>query len=197
LKEIKDFFGNQVKIATLEDLQTIGFDPRYVGWTLSTTFNSGDARVTGMEFNVRHSLRALGRFGNPFTVFANYTHLKLEGHQQASFRSFIPKSGNWGFSFSAKRFSTTLRWNYRGLQQRAPVAAFGPDGFEYFKARVSMDMNLSYQLTRRLSIVGSATNVFNQRQVLLRYGSATPDYAREYQQAEFGVLLAVGIKGTF
>ena len=35
-KDIKDFFGNVVKLATAADLQELGFDPTYVGWQLST-----------------------------------------------------------------------------------------------------------------------------------------------------------------
>jgi outer membrane receptor protein involved in Fe transport len=70
VKELRDFFGTAVKLATAADLEELGLDPRYVGWNLNTKFNSGNARITGTELNLRHSLRALGAWGSYFTVFA-------------------------------------------------------------------------------------------------------------------------------
>src|SRR5690606_21828118 len=55
LKEIEDFFGDDVRIATQADLDELGLDQRYLGWRLQTKFNSGDARITGAELNLRHS----------------------------------------------------------------------------------------------------------------------------------------------
>ena len=58
-------------------------------------------------------------------------------------------------------------------------------------------MNLSYQLTQRLSLAGSVNNLLNEPLVVLRYGSQTPAYARRYQWAEYAVQFAIGLKGTF
>jgi len=197
LKEIKNFFGNSARIATPADLAELGLAPEYVGWNLLTKFNSGDARIKGAEFNVKHSLRALGRWGSYFIVFANATKLDLSGNPGASFSSFIPKSGNWGGSFSLKRFSMTARWNYRGLDKRAPQPAYGPDGYEYLKARITLDVSASYQLTRKLSVAASVNNLLNEPHTNLRYGSTTPDYARHYRERVYGVRMAVGLRGTF
>src|SRR5690606_32656292 len=90
-KDITDFFGNEVTLATAEELVALGLDPRYEGWNLNTTFNSGDARVTGAEFNVRQALTPLGGWGRYVSVFANATKLKLEGSRTASFNAFIPE----------------------------------------------------------------------------------------------------------
>ena len=49
----------------------------------------------------------------------------------------------------------------------------------------------------QISVVASANNVLNEPQTLLRYGSETPAYARQYQEAEFGIQLAIGLRGTF
>jgi len=59
-KEIKDFFGDDVRLATAADLEALGLDPQDVGWRVSTQFNSGDARVSGVEFNLRQPLRGFG-----------------------------------------------------------------------------------------------------------------------------------------
>ncbi|WP_414661800.1 TonB-dependent receptor [Horticoccus sp. 23ND18S-11] len=196
-KEISNFFGTDVRIATAADLQELGLDSRYLGWNVSTKFNAGDASIRGVEFNLRHSLRELGRWGSYFTVFANGTKMELEGNRQADFTSFIPKTGNWGVSFSAKRVTLVAKWNYRGLDKRTAQPAFGPDAFTYFNARTTLDLNAAYQLTRRLSIAASASNVLNVPQELLWYGSSTPAYARQNRTSEFGIALALGLKGSF
>ena len=196
-KDIRNFFGDSARFATPELLTTMGLDQRYVGWNVVSKFNAGDASITGVELNLRQSLRGLGRWGGYFTVFANGTKLQLDGQPGASFTTFIPKSGNWGATFSSRRFTLTARWNYRGLDRRSPQAAFGPDGYLYFKERITLDMNCSYQLSRRVSVVASANNVLNEPQTQLRYGSDTPAYARQTQESEFGIQMAIGLRGSF
>ncbi len=196
-KDISNFFGNDVRIATAADLQELGLDSRYLGWNVTTKFNAGAARISGAEFNLRHSLRPLGAWGAWFTVFANGTKLQLEGNRQADFTTFMPKTANWGVSFNRQRVSVTARWNYRGLDKRVAQPAFGPDAFQYFAARTTLDMNAAYQLTRRLSLAASVSNVLNVPQTLQVYGSSTPAYARQNRTSEFGIALALGLKGTF
>lgn len=197
LKEIKDFFGSRVIIARLEDLEAVGLDPRYVNWNLATKFNSGSARIRGAEFNLRQSLRNLGPWGSHFTVFANGTKLDLEGESKADFTSFIPKSANWGVSFSRKRITLIAKWNYRGLEKRVARPAFGPDGFEYFAGRVQLDLNGAFQINKNFSLNLSVGNALNVPQVRLQYGSETPEYARQSRTEEFGIPIALGIRGSF
>jgi len=73
----------------------------------------------------------------------------------------------------------------------------GTNAFQYIGARTTLDLNGSYQLTKSLSLVASANNVFNVPQTLLRYGDETPFYARQNRTSEFGIALALGIKGSF
>lgn len=200
LKEVSDFFGNDVRIATEADLQEFGLPARYAGWRITTKFNSGDARISGVELNVRQSLRAvpfLGGWGRNFTVFANATKLKLEGSQQADFNRFIEETVNWGFTFSKKPLTFMAKWNYRGKQKRGAMPAFGPDGFEYYKARVNLDLNADYSFGPRVSLFVNARNIFNTPQTLLRYGSQTPAYAKQFRTEEFGIQFVAGLKGTF
>src|SRR5690606_36169008 len=84
-KNVDGFFGQSVRIATAEDLAELSLDDRFLGWQITTQFNSGSARVTGTELAARHSLAPLGRWGRPLTLFANFTKLELEGHNQADF----------------------------------------------------------------------------------------------------------------
>ena len=195
-KEIKDFFGTAVRVATPAVLEELGLSPAYENWELTTQFNlTGIARVSGIEFNARHSLQPLGRWGRNFQAFANATKLELEGSQQANFGGFIPKSANWGITFSPKRFNLMAKWNYRGLQRGGPVAAV--NGFSYTKARVTLDLNVDFQVRRNLYWYLNAQNVFNVPNVVMRYGDETPDYARRYQITPYGAQLTMGLKGTF
>ena len=197
-KEIRNFFGDAVKVATAADLEQLELDPRYVGWQITTTYNvPGTARVDGIEFNLRHSLRPLGAWGRYFSVFANGTKLKLQGGRDADFSGFIPESANWGLDFTKKPFSVMAKWNYRGQQRLGSVAALGPDAYEYSKSRTRLDINVDYQLRSNLFIYMSAQNVFDVPETLLRYGSQTPGYARVSQVLTTNVQLTLGIKGSF
>jgi hypothetical protein len=92
-------------------------DPsRSPGWTVSARFNSGDARVSGVEMNFKHSFEQMSGWPRYFSVFVNGTKLRLEGHQLASFSEFIPESMNWGFSFKKNPLIFMAKWNYRGKQ---------------------------------------------------------------------------------
>jgi len=196
-KDIQDFFGDSVTVATAADVEAFGLDPRYEGWDLLTKFNSGSARVSGIEFNARHSLRPLGEWGKFITVFANATHLKLEGNPYASFKSFIPRTANWGVSLNWKRFTLTPKWNYRGLNKLVAVPASGPDAFRYIKSRVILDVSVAYRLTARLSLTGSVSNATNNHLTQMIYGDATPTYAWRSLDGEYGAAFALGLRGSF
>jgi TonB-dependent receptor len=197
-KDIQDFFATDVRIATAAELELLDLDPRYAGWQISTQFNQpGAARVSGVELNLRHPLRPLGLWGRYFQVFANGTKLRLEGSQDSNFSGFIPKSANWGIDFSRKPFNVMLKWNHRGQQRLARIAALGPDAFEHAKARTRLDVNIDYQLRPNLFLYMSGQNVFDVPETLLRYGSQTPAYARVSQVLTTGVQLTLGIKGSY
>jgi TonB-dependent receptor len=197
LKEIKDFFGTAVRVATLADLEELGLGPQYVNWNLNTKFNAGDARIAGAEIEFRHSLRFLGPWGGAFNVFANGTYLRLEGDQRADFASFAPRSANWGISFNRKRYQVSARWNHRGENKRGAQPAFGPDAFLYFPSNTRLDLSATYQVSRRLTLVASVNNISYVPERTLRYGSATPEYAKYTVFKEYGIAWGIGVKGTF
>lgn len=197
LKEISNFFGDQVKIATAADLQQLGLDPGYVGWNLHTKFNSGDARISGVEFNLRQSLRNLGSWGRYFTVFANATQLHVEGNPNGEFDAFLPRTANWGFSFNWNRLTVMPKWNYRAQNKATTAPGYTPDAWQYIEASTIMDLNVGYRLAKHLSLNLSVNNFFNEHRIRTRYGSQTPSYARYYQDFEYGAIFSLGVKGTF
>lgn len=196
-KDIAGFFENRVTLATAADLEALGIEPEYVGWLLTTTVNGGDARVDGIEFNVRQSLQSLGKWGRHFSVFANATKLKLMGSRTAAFGSFIPENVNWGGTFTRNPVTVMLKWNARGEQSFGSVPTMGPDARNAQEKRTTMDVNATYQFNRRLSLFLNGRNILDVNNLQLRYGSQTPGYAKVGITNKFGVAWTAGLKGTF
>jgi outer membrane receptor for ferrienterochelin and colicin len=200
-KNLSDFWGEVRTTATEEDIEALSLDPSLVGYNLITTGNVGSARISGVEFNWQQPLKFMSGWPRNFTVFANATHLKLEGNRQADFSRFIPDSASWGITYSKKPLVVMLKWNYRGNQKRGAQTG-GQYGsttgfYEYYRDRVNMDVNIEYTLTKRFALFANARNIFNVPQVLERYNDVTPDYARFYNKEQYGVQMALGVKGTF
>ena len=196
-KDITNFFGTLQTRATAEILDEFGLDPRYLGWFLDTTINSGDARVTGVEFNVRQSLAPLGKYGRFFSVFANATKLKLEGSRTAAFTRFVPTSANWGVTFTKRPLTVMANWHHRGEQDRGASTGRGPLAKSYQDARTTLDVSLSYQLHRRATFFVNARNVTNVWFNNSSYQEDTPIYARRSSTNSYGAQWSFGVKGTY
>ncbi|MEY2878913.1 MAG: hypothetical protein RLZZ15_1293, partial [Verrucomicrobiota bacterium] len=196
-KDIANFFGNLQTRATADLLDDLGLDPRYLGWFLDTTINSGNARVSGIELNVRQSLAPLGKFGRHFSVFANATKLKLEGSSSAAFTRFVPTSANWGVTFTKRPLTVMANWHHRGEQDRGASTGRGPLAKVYQNARTTLDLGLSYQLNRRLTLFANGRNVTNVWFNQSSYQADTPIYARRSSTNSYGAQWAFGLKGTF
>jgi iron complex outermembrane receptor protein len=164
LKDVRNFFGRFVQYATENDLRALGLDPRYLGGLVTTQFNAGDARVRGVELNLRHSLLPFGGWGRHVSVFANPTRLETEGDLFADFRGFLPRSTNWGFIVSKDRLSFLTKWNHRGQQKRSPIPAMGPDAFNYAEPRLQVDVNVEWRLSKRLTTYLNIRNLTAQTQ---------------------------------
>lgn len=201
LKEISDFWGSDNRTVTQADIDLLGLPSDTLGFDYRSSKNIGDAKIKGIEFDFRHSLGFLGEFGRSFAVFGNATKLQLEGPYEADFAKFIESSGNLGFDFSRKPFKVSLKANYRGLQRLAAQTG-GQYGSanqfrEYFAPRTFIDVNLEYTLSKRYILFANARNITDKDQVLRRYNADTPDYARHYRTENFGVQIAIGVKGSF
>ena len=197
LKDIEDFFATANRRATAADLEMLGYGSEYLGWNISTAYNGGDARISGFELNARQSLARLGRWGRYFTVFANLTRLRREGPSEANFNGIYPKMANWGFSFSRGPFALTGRWTHRGWVRGAPSPAFGPDAFEWTNPKTTLDVNVSWRLTRRFTLNATVNNITEEPDRESEFGSVTPGYARQTNITDFGSAVSVGIRGNF
>ncbi len=210
-KDFSDFTGSAAaQPATLDLLNSLGIPDAqsYVsaGATVTTRFNVGSARVTGVEFNYSQVLDAefLPKWTRNFVVYANGQQMHLEGSTLADFSNFIPASGSWGLKYNAGRFSAQVNWNYRGRQRLLAQsityqgAAHTDRGFyEYFKPRIYTDINFNYRFTNKVGLFVNARNLTNVAQDAQRYGPTSTSWSRTYRREEFGVQYTLGLKGTF
>jgi TonB-dependent receptor len=197
-KEIKDFFGNFAKVATAADVAALGLDPEYAGWQINTMINTGSAKVSGFELSANQSLQVLGAWGKPYKVFANFTKINVKGDNEADFSGFIPQVVNYGITFSKYSFIIMAKWHKRADVEQGLQAYLGPDARSYVKGRTILDINISYQVRKNMSLFLNARNALSERVDFLRYGSLTPEYAASYQPRNYGgATIDFGIKGSF
>jgi TonB-dependent receptor len=201
-KEITDFFASRTGTVDAALADELGIGQEYIGWGVSTLINgAGTAKIRGYEISVNRALDFLPGYLRYLTVNANATKLELSGPEASSFNGFIPKTANFSISWNKKPVLARVSFNYRGNQQRSAQtgAQYGSTAgfYEYYKPRWNMDVNAEYAVSKRFSIFANARNILNEPQILQRYNANTPEYAVNYQQEEFGIQIAVGIKGRF
>ena len=199
-KDLKHFFGTDTHTLTADEVSTYGIDPVYLTWTPSMSFqqiiNAGTAHISGGEFNLVHSLSFIPWGGKYFNFIANATILHLQGGSNSQFNNFIPKSGNVGLTYSKKPVVIMLKWNYRG-QQRISTLAAPVNAFDWYASRAYWDLNMEYQISRRMSLFANARNITNVPQNEMRYSSVVPLYSQFYRAEDFGIQWGIGVKGSF
>jgi len=82
LKEIKDFIYTAGG-TTIPSGADNGFDGEYAGFTYTTQFNGGAAKVKGLEFSYSQQFTFLPGFWNGFGAFFNATVMRAEGNYGA------------------------------------------------------------------------------------------------------------------
>ena len=201
IKDLSEFWTTLSGTVTSDIASNLGLDSRFVGWSISTTVNGGDAKIEGGEINFVRPLTFLPGWGKYFTIKANGTKLRLSGANSPDFRGFIEETGNFNISFNKKPYSLNLTFNYRGRQKNAPQtgAQYGATTgfFEYYQPRTFVDVSGEYKITKNMAIFAGVRNLTNKQQVLQRYNDASPAYSYDYRKEEFGVAMSVGIKGSF
>ncbi len=201
-KNLTDFWGTSNSVVTAADVAQHTLDPSTIGLNLQYTLNIGDAKITGFELSYQQSLGILSDKLKDFSIFANGTKLDLSGPNNADFAKFIEESASWGITYGRKPVVLALKWNYRGRQRLDPQTgnAYGgaAGGFtEYYAPRTFLDLNVEFQLSKRLTIFGNARNILNKQQILQRYNELSPAYSHDYRMEEYGIQMNLGIKGTF
>ncbi len=117
LKDLTNFWSTSTRTLTPAELADFGLDDSYANYLVTSTYNGGDARISGFEFNFYQNLRAWGDFWRRFSVSANGTHLDLNGEHAADFRGFIEDTGNFSVAYNGAPWGARITWNYRGRQR--------------------------------------------------------------------------------
>ncbi|MSU49043.1 MAG: TonB-dependent receptor, partial [Opitutus sp.] len=166
LKEISNFLYSSIfPIASGNDN---GFGGDYAGWTLATQANGGFGRVRGFELNYSQQLSFLPGALRGFGIFANYTYLetfgtygRLSGGATGDLAQFTPRVLNGGLSYSRRKFSGRIYANCIGRYLEGWNA--NPLQLEYTLRRTIADLNLTYGLSRALTVTLDVNNIFNSK----------------------------------
>jgi iron complex outermembrane receptor protein len=173
-----------------------GYNGDYEGYTLISSFNGGVADVSGWEINYQQQFTSLPGAFKGLGVFANYTTLTTEGNYGGASRKknqlagFVPESGNAGLTYRLGGFSARALVNYKGSY----LATYAVDesALYYGYSRTSVNVNVSYQISPRLTVFLDVPNVTNAPQRFYRY---TED--RLAQWNESFTTVNFGISGRF
>lgn len=159
-----------------------GFNGEYVGFTLSTQYNGGRAKVRGLELSYSQQFTFLPGVLRGLGAFANATWMNAEGNygtgnaialapnpRVAGFNPFI---GNVGISYIQNRLNLRASFNYRhkylltfnANESRAVYAA----------ARPTLDLKTLYNINRRVSVYLDVVNVLMQEDRETQFGYGRP-----------------------
>ncbi len=218
-------FSSYSGTPTFDDvLPALGLNPAdYQDWRLTTSSNSTSQQKThGYEFQVVQDLSFLSKWGRHFSGFASYSMKSLGAAPTVAPYSIASPSGavvvvtptvnsitlsanrfaGAGLQFAANRFSLQLRGTYRNDNERGadrlPLAN-GNFLRRFEPAETRIDVNATFQLTKRYSLFLSGRDVLNgTREVVLRDDqNLLPVYAQVFDKNEFGHIWTLGITGKF
>lgn len=205
-KKIKNFFGSITKPSDPAILAIYGADPNVYsaanGYVMTTTVNSGDAEVSGVELNVRQQLafESLPWWARGFEVFGSITQSHLQGSTTADFSSFAPRTYTLGLNWRQRWFTVSANMQCQGTQRVGLFTTAGaPAGTTDFQINPQV-YNVSGEivLTKHLNLFGAVENLGARSVLQERYNNQTPDYAKF--RTISGVAFAfysIGLKGKF
>ena len=198
-KDLRDFIFRSTTAVTLPPGNPYG--EQYVGYELITDINGGKAWVRGLEFAYQQQMSNLNvpAFLKPFGIFANYTYLETEGNytdpngvsSSSAVPNFTPRSGNLGLSWIAYDWTVRIKGKYEGDRLRSYNA--NPAQLIYTNHNYPIDLNIAYNVNRRLTLFVDVINVFDAR--------TFDDYIyiedRPLRTFKFSTYIKAGVSGRF
>ncbi len=149
-----------------------GFGGDYAGYTLTTQYNGGGAKVRGIELNYSQQFAFLPGWLSGFGVYGNLTRMESEGNYGAGnsiavapnpkgkVAGFNPDTSNAGVSYIRDGITIRLQWNHRARYLTTYNAV--ESQLVYRIRRDTLDLKTQYQLTRRLSLYLDVNNVLGE-----------------------------------
>ncbi len=182
-------FQNDISNSTvMDDFSSADFgyenDPTYSTYRFTSVGNApGVTRVRGYTLEYSQALSFLPGVLKGLNASASYTRTYASRIKS----KMVPHMLSGALSYRHKRLSLGVSGKY------TDATPFGATGvIPYRKLRTMIDLNSTFQLTRRTSVFFHARNIFN-----------TPEYMYQVdptiitQYITFGTILTVGVKGTF
>lgn len=184
----------------------LGQDDEYVGYTLVTPSNEGQAEVNGLEFNYVQQLNFVPRKLGLVTFRGNLTRLDSKGNYGvrtagvttptiASYRGlarFTPLAWNLVLDYKKGPFAGMVRYNRQGrtLNSRGADERFD----QYFPERYKIDLNASYAMRRNTRLICTIDNLTAQKS-LIQFGRNEPIYFS--QSWDSRPRFTFGVEGSF
>ncbi len=166
LKELNRFIysaGGAIIPAGLDN----GFDGEYAGFSYTTQYNGGFAKVKGIELSYSQQFTFLPGLWSGLGAFANITRLNAEGNYGTGaaisltptpkIAGFNPINGNAGVSYIRNRISLRFQVNYRGRYLTTYNA--NDSRLVYRRALSTYSIKSSYNLSKRLSVYLDVVNL--------------------------------------
>lgn len=183
----------------------LGQDDEYVGYTLVTPSNEGQAEVNGLEFNYVQQLNFVPRKLGLVTFRGNLTRLDskeiMGSARPASRRRPSPPIGagpvhsarlESGLGLQEGALAGMVRYNRQGrtLNSRGADERFD----QYFPERYKIDLNASYAMRRNTRLICTIDNLTAQKS-LIQFGRNEPIYFS--QSWDSRPRFTFGVEGSF
>jgi TonB-dependent receptor len=199
-KDVSDFFGATRVLTTAETLAEFDLPEEYLGYDLVTKRNMGKANITGLEIGYRQSLEVFGAWGKGIQIFSNLTNLALGGANADNFTNFNPRTVQQTLSYTRRKFSAKVGYNYTWYRRRSPVAASAtvpPDSYNTNAPQTKVDVSVAYMLARHYTLYADVRNLHGAPQRSGTWAPNTPEYARMDQLQFAGAAFTFGLRGDF
>jgi iron complex outermembrane recepter protein len=170
-KEIKNFIFTSGG-ATVPAGEDNGFDGDYAGYTLTTQYNGGAAKVRGLELNYSQQFTFLPGIFSGLGAYGNYTRMETEGNYGAGnsisvapnpkgkVAGFNPETSNAGLSYIRNKLTIRLQYNHRGRYLTTYNAV--DSQLVYRIRRDTLDVKTMYQFSRRFSAYLDVNNILGE-----------------------------------
>ena len=170
-KNIKNFIFTSGG-ATVGSGDDNGFGGDYAGYTLTSQYNGGAAKVRGLELNYSQQFTFLPGWWGGFAAYANYTRMETDGNYgngnaiavapnpKGKVAGFNPETSNFGLSYIRDKVTIRLQYNHRGRYLTTYNAVESQQVFRI--RRDTLDVKTMYQLSRRFSVYLDVNNVLGE-----------------------------------
>jgi outer membrane receptor protein involved in Fe transport len=188
-------------LGTTDDTAAYGLSDQYVGYDVNTLFNNGNARIDGVEFEMRQSLdRFLPVWARGIMVSSTFSYTNLVGQQPNSDLGSVYKyRGTLYFRYSRRKLSLDLGWARNGPNENGIVtpSGLGVTGIQTQRPQDLIDIGASYAVTKWAKLFFSGRNIHGAWRLREANIPGAPSYAQLNSSNNIGITYTMGVQGQF